>query len=568
MHEGLSRREARKRSVERLRSVRIGSPERRARNYPHELSGGMRQRAMIAMGLMGTPQLIIADEPTTALDVTVQQQILKLLDDIGTSTGAAAILISHDIAVVSQLCQRVLVMYAGRVVEELDVPTLVRQTRPSLHGGPAGVGPDDGVRPGAAVGLDSRASGRPVRPFARLPVRTPLPRGVGSLPRRASGARSRWRAVTGSPAGTRTRSCRTKDPPGATSPCGKTHSRDRARDPCSDRPFRARALGTGRGRRRRPRRAGAVDRRSRRGVRLGQVHPRARRSSGLVPIAGGRGAARRRSRSRHRAHRLRRRAEARGVQMVFQDPFSSLNPAHDGRRGDRRGRRRRAARVACGARQRGRAATRARPPRPGRRARAARPPLRRAAAAGGTRACARGAPGGADRRRDHLGARRLGAERHPEPDARSARPARHLDPLRLAQPRDRPLRQRPLAVMYLGRLVEVRAGGSARGPSRNIPTRRSLLAAVPRLGVSIRDVGTSTLDAVEPPDPRHPPSGCHLHPRCPVGPMVDPSGRSASRATRAKARTRGLHRAACHFAPMAPSIDGTARFEPTEKEAR
>ena len=126
VHEGLSRREARRRSVERLRSVRIGSPERRARNYPHELSGGMRQRVMIAMGLMGTPQLIIADEPTTALDVTVQQQILKLLDDVGTSTGAAAILISHDIAVVSQLCQRVLVMYAGRVVEELDVPTLVR----------------------------------------------------------------------------------------------------------------------------------------------------------------------------------------------------------------------------------------------------------------------------------------------------------------------------------------------------------------------------------------------------------------------------------------------------------
>jgi peptide/nickel transport system permease protein len=127
VHEGLSRREARRRSVDRLRSVRIGSPERRVRNYPFELSGGMRQRVMIAMGLMGTPQLIIADEPTTALDVSVQQQILKLLDDAGASTGAAAILISHDIAVVSQLCQRVLVMYAGRIVEELDVATLVRQ---------------------------------------------------------------------------------------------------------------------------------------------------------------------------------------------------------------------------------------------------------------------------------------------------------------------------------------------------------------------------------------------------------------------------------------------------------
>ena len=87
VHEGLSRREARKRSVERLRSVRIGSPERRARNYPHELSGGMRQRVMIAMGLMGSPQLIIADEPTTALDVTVQQQIIKLLDDVAPRRG-------------------------------------------------------------------------------------------------------------------------------------------------------------------------------------------------------------------------------------------------------------------------------------------------------------------------------------------------------------------------------------------------------------------------------------------------------------------------------------------------
>ncbi|MGH3050553.1 MAG: dipeptide/oligopeptide/nickel ABC transporter permease/ATP-binding protein [Gaiellaceae bacterium] len=126
VHDGLSRRAAVSRAVERLRSVRIGSAERRVRHYPHELSGGMRQRAMIAMGLMASPRLIVADEPTTALDVTVQQQILKLLDDVGTSTGAAAIFISHDIAVVSQLCSRVLVMYAGRIVEELDIPTLLR----------------------------------------------------------------------------------------------------------------------------------------------------------------------------------------------------------------------------------------------------------------------------------------------------------------------------------------------------------------------------------------------------------------------------------------------------------
>jgi oligopeptide/dipeptide ABC transporter ATP-binding protein len=178
VHEGLSRKEARKRAVERLRSVRIGSPERRVRNYPHELSGGMRQRAMIAMGLMCSPQLIIADEPTTALDVTVQQQILKLLDDIGASTGAAAIVISHDIAVVSQLCRRVLVMYAGRIVEELDIPTLVRgPAHPYTAALLASVPTMDSDRERPLVSIPGRALGpfdhSPGCPFApRCPAAT------------------------------------------------------------------------------------------------------------------------------------------------------------------------------------------------------------------------------------------------------------------------------------------------------------------------------------------------------------------------------------------------------------
>jgi oligopeptide/dipeptide ABC transporter ATP-binding protein len=125
LHQGLSKSQAGARAVDRLHSVRIGSAGFRARQYPHELSGGMRQRAVIAMGLMAEPKLIIADEPTTALDVTVQQQILRLLHDITVSRSAAAILISHDVAVVSQLCSRLVVMYAGRVVEDLDVDTLV-----------------------------------------------------------------------------------------------------------------------------------------------------------------------------------------------------------------------------------------------------------------------------------------------------------------------------------------------------------------------------------------------------------------------------------------------------------
>jgi peptide/nickel transport system ATP-binding protein/peptide/nickel transport system permease protein len=124
VHQGLSKAEARARAVERLGAVRIGNANARAQQYPHEFSGGMRQRAVIAMGLMAEPRLIIADEPTTALDVTVQQQILRLLRDVTEARESAAILISHDVAVVSQLCARVIVMYAGRVVEELDVDTL------------------------------------------------------------------------------------------------------------------------------------------------------------------------------------------------------------------------------------------------------------------------------------------------------------------------------------------------------------------------------------------------------------------------------------------------------------
>ena len=125
VHQGLTRRAAMERAVQRLRAVRIAAGPRRARQYPHELSGGMRQRAMIAMGLMGEPRLIIADEPTTALDVTVQRQILKLLREVSAGSGAAVLFISHDIAVVSQLCERVLVMYAGTVVEDLPVGQLV-----------------------------------------------------------------------------------------------------------------------------------------------------------------------------------------------------------------------------------------------------------------------------------------------------------------------------------------------------------------------------------------------------------------------------------------------------------
>ena len=128
-HQGLSRPAAAARAVDRLQAVRVPAAERRARQYPHEFSGGMRQRAMIAMGLMNHPRLIIADEPTTALDVTVQRQVLQLLAGVRRDTDAAILLISHDIAVVAQTCDRILVMYAGRIVEDLPASKLHTHSR-------------------------------------------------------------------------------------------------------------------------------------------------------------------------------------------------------------------------------------------------------------------------------------------------------------------------------------------------------------------------------------------------------------------------------------------------------
>jgi peptide/nickel transport system ATP-binding protein len=127
LHQGLTARAAAARAIEMLRLVRIPEPERRARQYPHELSGGMRQRVMIAMALACHPKLLIADEPTTALDVTIQAQILDLMRELKSELGAAIILITHDLGVVAEMAQRVVVMYAGRKVEEAPVGDLFRR---------------------------------------------------------------------------------------------------------------------------------------------------------------------------------------------------------------------------------------------------------------------------------------------------------------------------------------------------------------------------------------------------------------------------------------------------------
>jgi peptide/nickel transport system permease protein len=126
-HRRLDRRLARRQAIELLERVRIPEPAQRIDAYPHELSGGMRQRVVIAMALAHGPDLIIADEATTALDVTVQAEILKLLDRLCREQGTALLFISHDLALVRQLCRRVLVMYAGRVVEQADTETLLQR---------------------------------------------------------------------------------------------------------------------------------------------------------------------------------------------------------------------------------------------------------------------------------------------------------------------------------------------------------------------------------------------------------------------------------------------------------
>ncbi len=129
LHQGLDKSEARKRAIEMLDRVQIPSPETRIDAYPHQLSGGMRQRAMIAMALSCQPKLLIADEPTTALDVTIQAQVLRLLKEIQREMGMAVMLITHDLGVVADIADRVAVMYAGRIVELTSIEAIFGRMR-------------------------------------------------------------------------------------------------------------------------------------------------------------------------------------------------------------------------------------------------------------------------------------------------------------------------------------------------------------------------------------------------------------------------------------------------------
>lgn len=124
LHQKLGRSEARKRAIEMLRMVRVSEPEQRIKEYPHQLSGGMRQRVMIAMALACRPELLIADEPTTALDVTIQAQVLQLMRELQEELGTAIAFITHDLGVINEMCDRVLVLYCGEMMEQADVKEL------------------------------------------------------------------------------------------------------------------------------------------------------------------------------------------------------------------------------------------------------------------------------------------------------------------------------------------------------------------------------------------------------------------------------------------------------------
>ena len=188
LHRGMTEKAALARAVEMLRKVRIPEAERRLAQYPHELSGGMRQRVMIAMALACGPRLLIADEPTTALDVTIQAQILELMHELRDETGASIILITHDLGVVAEIADRVVVMYAGRKVEEAPVERTVRRAAPSVHAraarfdaAPRRLGQRDRQAAGRDPGHGAVAEG----PGARLPVRAALPERHRALPREA-----------------------------------------------------------------------------------------------------------------------------------------------------------------------------------------------------------------------------------------------------------------------------------------------------------------------------------------------------------------------------------------------
>ena len=190
LHQGKDWREANRLAVEALASVRVPAPERRVKDYPHQLSGGMRQRVMIAIALACGPDLLIADEPTTALDVTVQAEIIELMRNLCAERGTAILMISHDLGLVANVCRRVAVMYAGRIVEERGSDDIFRAcSHPYTQGLvelAAAAGKSRCTWPDAAHGDRGRRAGDHGFP-GRLPIQSALRAGDRHLPDHRAG---------------------------------------------------------------------------------------------------------------------------------------------------------------------------------------------------------------------------------------------------------------------------------------------------------------------------------------------------------------------------------------------
>ena len=191
LHRKLSRKAARAAAIEAMREVSIPDPARRVDDYPHQLSGGMRQRVMIAMALACDPKLLIADEPTTALDVTIQAQILELLDELRKTRELAVLLITHDLGVVAEVADRVAVMYTGKIVEESPVDELfARPKHPYTEGLLRSVPEVNGGRcdKERATGNHRRHCAKSHQFAARLPLRAALSASDAALHRRRDSA--------------------------------------------------------------------------------------------------------------------------------------------------------------------------------------------------------------------------------------------------------------------------------------------------------------------------------------------------------------------------------------------
>ena len=188
IHLGMTPGQARERAVELLALVGIPDPGRRLGQYPHQFSGGMRQRMMIAMALACQPALILADEPTTALDVTIQAQILELMKDLSRRFGVAMLMITHNLGVVARYADRVNVMYAGRIIEQGDGPRAVCHPAPSIHPGPAALGAAPGRAAPRPPRPDRGPAARPHAAAAGLRLRSALRLSGGSLPGRGARA--------------------------------------------------------------------------------------------------------------------------------------------------------------------------------------------------------------------------------------------------------------------------------------------------------------------------------------------------------------------------------------------